>query len=278
MNALLESLHIYPVKSCHRVDVDAASVEPWGLAGDRRWVVVDAEGLQRTQREVPRMALIRPEYSGDGRLALRAPGMEDLILTPPLRADGAASMPVTVWGFTGHTAAAGPEADEWVSTFVGEPSRLAYMDDTAIRPTNPDYSRPEDRVSFADGYPLLLTTTASLDALGEWITGLGGEPVPMTRFRPNVVVAGTEPWAEEDWKRVRLGSQVFRVVKPCARCIVTTVDPELGAFTGRFPLAALRRFHRDGRKVIFGMNLVPDTVGPLRVGEEFEVLGGGSRR
>ena len=272
MNAVLESLHIYPVKSCHRVDVDAASVEPWGLAGDRRWVVVDAEGLQRTQREVPRMALIHPEYSADGRLTLRAPGMEDLVLTPPRRAGGAASMTVTVWSFTGQAAAAGPEADEWLSTFVGDASRLAYMDDTAMRPTNPEYSRAEDRVSFADGYPLLLTTTASLAALGEWIAGLGGEPVPMTRFRPNAVVAGTEPWAEESWKRVRLGSQVFRVAKPCARCVVTTVDPERGEFTGRFPLAALRRFHRDGQKVIFGMNLVPDTVGPLRVGAEFEVL------
>jgi hypothetical protein len=272
VNALLESLHIYPVKSCRRVDVDAASVEPWGLAGDRRWVVVDAEGLHRTQREVPRMALIRPSYSADGGLTLRAPGMEDLVLTPPRRAAGAGSTPVTIWSFTGRAAAAGPEADEWLSTFVGKPSRLAYMDDTAMRPADPRYARLEDRVSFADGFPLLLTATASLRALGEWIAGLGGEPVPMTRFRPNVVVAGTEPWAEEGWKRVRLGGQVFRVVKPCARCVITTVDPERGEFAGRFPLAALRRFHRDGQKVIFGMNLVPDTVGPLRVGEEFEVL------
>jgi uncharacterized protein YcbX len=272
VNALLESLHLYPVKSCHRVDVDTATVEPWGLAGDRRWVVVDAEGLQRTQREVPRMALIRPECAADGRLTLRAPGMQDLVLDPPRRADGAAATVVTVWSFTGETAAAGPEADEWFSTFLGEASRLAYMDDTAMRPTDPRYSRAGDRVTFADGYPLLLTTTASLGALGAWITELGGEPVPMTRFRPNAVVAGTEPWAEEGWKRVRLGGQEFRVAKPCGRCVMTTVDPERGEFAGRFPLAALRRFHRDGKKVVFGMNLVPDTVGPLRVGDGFEVL------
>jgi uncharacterized protein YcbX len=273
VKSLLESLHIYPVKSCHRVDLDAAVVEPWGLAGDRRWLVVDAEGRQRTQRAIPRMALIRPEYDAGGRLNLRAPGMEDLILTAPRRGHGAATIEVTVWGFTGEAAAAGPDADEWISTFLGDASRLAFMDDTSVRPTNPAHSRPEDRVSFADGYPLLLTTTASLAALGEWIVRLGGEPVPMTRFRPNVVVDGTEPWAEEGWKRVRLGERVFRVAKPCDRCVMTTVDPERGEFTGRQPLAALRKFHRTGSEVRFGMNLLPDTVGPLRVGDEFEVLG-----
>ena len=272
MTPLLESLHIYPVKSCHRVDLDTALVEPWGLAGDRRWVVVDAEGRQLTQRAVPRMALIHPAYDADGRLALRAPGMPDLLLVPPRRDRGAAALLVTVWRFTGPAAAAGPEADDWLSTFLGDAVRLAYMDDTSVRPTNPDYSRPGDRVSFADGYPLLLTSSASLAALGEWIVQLGGEPVPMTRFRPNVVVRGTEPWAEEGWKRVRVGTREFRVVKPCDRCVMTTVDPERGEFTGRQPLAALRKFHRTGPEVYFGMNLVPDTVGPVHVGDEFEVL------
>lgn len=272
MKPLLESLHIYPVKSCHRVDLDAALVEPWGLAGDRRWVVVDDEGLQRTQRASPRMALIRPEYDADGRLTLRAPGMEDLVLAPPRRDRGAASTAVTVWRFTGTAAAAGPEADDWIGAFLGEPAHLAYMDDTSVRPVDPNYARPADRVSFADGFPLLLTSNASLSALGEWIVRLGGEPVPMTRFRPNVVVADAEPWAEESWKRVRLGSQEFRVAKPCGRCVMTTVDPERGEFTGRQPLAALRKFHRTGSEVYFGMNLVPDTAGPLRVGDEFEVL------
>ena len=272
MNAVLGSLHIYPVKSCHRVDLAAATVEPWGLAGDRRWLVVDDEGLLRTQRKVPRMALIRPSQAADGRLLLRAPGMSDLELAPPSRAAGAEQTTVTVWRFTGAAARAGAAADAWLTEFLGSPSHLTYMDDTSVRPTNPAYSLPDDRVSFADGYPLLLTSTASLEALGSWIAELGGEPVPMTRFRPNAVVAGTEPWAEERWRRVRIGGQVFRVVKPCARCVMTTVDPELGVFTGQQPLRALRKFHRDGPDVVFGMNLVPDTAGPLRVGDAFEVL------
>jgi hypothetical protein len=272
MTAALSALHTYPVKSCHRVDMDTATVEPWGLAGDRRWVVVDEEGLHRTQRTVPRMALIQPAYTEDGRLLLRAPGMPDLELAPPSRGRDARPIVVTVWRFTGAVASAGPAADAWFTGFLGMPCRLAYMDDTYIRPTNPEYSLPDDRVSFADGYPLLLASTTSLAALGAWIAEMGAEPVPMTRFRPNVVVTGSEPWAEEGWKRVRIGGQEFRVVKPCDRCVMTTVDPELGEFTGQQPLRALRKFHRDGKKVLFGMNLVPDTVGALRVGDPFEVL------
>lgn len=272
MTAVLESLHIYPVKSCHRVDLDAATVQPWGLHGDRRWVVVDETGLKRTQRKVPRMALIRPAHTADGRLLLSAPGMPDLELAAPSRERGAEPIVVTVWRFTGPAAGAGAEADAWFSEFLGIPSRLAYMDDTSVRPTNPLFSLPGDRVSFADGYPLLLTSTASLDALGGWIAQMGGEPVPMTRFRPNVVVSGTRPWAEEGWKRVRIGAQVFRVAKPCARCVMTTVEPELGRFTGQQPLRALRKFHRDGADANFGVNLIPDTAGPLRVGEAFAVV------
>jgi len=272
MTPVLSSLHIYPVKSCRRVDLDETMVEPWGLAGDRRWVVIGEDTVRLTQRTVPRMALVRPEYAADGRLTLRAPGMPDLELAPPLRAQGAAAIAVTVGRFSGHAAAGGEAADEWFTEFLGCAARLAYMDDTSVRPTNPEYSREQDRVSFADGYPLLLASTASLSALGSWIAEMGGDPVPMTRFRPNVVIDGTEPWAEEDWTRVRLGEQVFRVVKPCDRCVMTTVDPERGEFDGRQPLRALRKNHRTGKLVYFGMNLVPDTVGPLRVGDDFAVL------
>jgi uncharacterized protein YcbX len=272
MTPYLKSLHIYPVKSCHRVDLDSAELEPWGLAGDRRWLITDADGQQRTQRELPQMALIRPSYPEGGGLRLTAPGVPDLVLPPVSRARGAEEATVTVWRFTGRAAHAGREADEWVSSFLGQPSRLVRMDDTSVRPTNPDYSRTDDRVSFADGYPLLLASSASLAALGDWIVEMGGEPVPMTRFRPNVVVEGTEPWAEDTWKRVRIGEQTFRVVKRCDRCVMTTVDPELGRFSGQQPLKALRKHRREDKAVFFAVNLIPDTVGALGVGAEFEVL------
>ena len=272
MKPFLKSLHIYPVKSCHRVDLDAAEVEPWGLAGDRRWMITDAEGLMRTQRVLPRLALIRPSYAADGVLRLHAPGMPDLEVAPPLRGAGAEQAKVTVWHFNGPAARAGGAADEWLSAFIGEPSMLVYMDDTSARPTDAQYSRAEDRVSFADGYPLLLASAASLEALNDWIVEMGGPPVPMTRFRPNVVIEGAEPWAEDDWQRVRIGGQVFRAVKRCARCVMTTVDPEHGVFAGQQPLKALRKHRRVDKSVFFAVNLIPDTVGPIEIGEGVEVL------
>jgi uncharacterized protein YcbX len=273
MTPYLKSLHIYPVKSCHRVNVDAAVLEPWGLAGDRRWLITDADGQMLSQRVLPRMALIRPTNAPDGGLRLTAPGMPELVLPAVTRLAGAKEAIVTVWRFTGPAASAGPEADEWVSTFVGRPARLVRMDDTNARPTNPAHSRAGDRVSFADGYPVVLASAASLARLGEWIAEMGGEPVPMTRFRPNVVVEGTEPWAEDGWRRVRIGEQRFRVAKRCDRCVITTVDPDLGRFAGQQPLKALRKHRREDKAVYFAVNLIPDTVGPLSVGAEFEVLG-----
>lgn len=272
MEARLSSIFVYPVKSCRRVEADTATVEPWGLAGDRRWLVTDPDGMLRTQRKLPRMALIRTAYGPDGRLLLSAPGQPDLAVAPPRRSEGAPSAEVAVWRFRGPAAWAGDEADAWLSRTLDVPSRLAHMDDTSVRAVNPDHGRTDDRVSFADGYPLLLATTGSLEALNASIADMGGEGVPMTRFRPNVVIEGTEPWAEDNWKRVRIGDQQFRVVKPCDRCIMTTVDPERGVLAGQQPLRALRKHRRREKLVLFGMNLIPDTVGPLTVGDRFTVL------
>lgn len=218
------------------------------------------------------MALIRTGYGPDGQLLLSAPGLPDLTVVPPRRSNGAPVAEVSVWRFRGPAAWAGAEAGEWLSQALEVPSRLAHMDDTSVRGVNPEYGRSDDRVSFADGYPLLLATTGSLDALNASIADMGGEGVPMTRFRPNVVIEGTEPWAEDGWKRVRIGGQEFRVVKPCDRCIMTTVDPERGVLAGQQPLRALRKHRRHEKKVLFGMNLIPDTVGPLTVGDRFTVL------
>ena len=255
------------------METETATVEPWGLAGDRRWVVTGAEGRMHTQRTLPRMALVSADYDAQGRLRLSAPGLPDFVVAPPRRSAGAQAAEVAVWRFRGPAAWAGAEADDWLSRVLDEPSRLAHMDDTSVRSVDPEFGRQDDRVSFADGYPLLLTTTASLAALNDSIAELGGEGVSMTRFRPNVVIEGTQPWAEDHWKQVRIGGQGFRVAKPCGRCVMTTVDPERGVLTGQQPLKALRKHRRSGKSVLFGMNLIPDTVGPLTVGDRFTVLG-----
>lgn len=272
----LAAISTYPIKSCYRLDHVAATVEPWGLADDRRWMVVDADGRFVTQRDEPRLALVRPEPATGGGLVLRTPGHDDLYVPAPA---GDELLAVTVWRSTVDAAVAGWAADEWLSTVLGRKVRLVHLDDPRRRPVNPAYGRADDRVSFADGYPLLLANAASLDALNGWLleSGSAEAPLPMTRFRPNVVVSGAPPWAEDDWvgRRVRIGAVTLRVVKACDRCVVTTTDQESGE-RGREPLRVLARHRRFERGLLFGVNLIPDVIGDavaeIAVGDPVTVL------
>jgi uncharacterized protein len=252
------SLHAYPVKSCYRVDLRTTVVEPWGLAGDRRWLVVDPDGQQLTQREAPVMTGIRPTPGPDGGLTLRAAGLADLAVAAPTAGQ---LRDVTVWNSTIPARSAGAAADAWLSAVLGRPVGLVWLDDPTRRPVHPSYGEPGDRVSFADGFPLLLTTTASLDALNGWLVDSGSTegPLPMTRFRPNVVVGGADPWAEDDWagRRVRVGPVTFRVAKPCGRCVVTTTDQETGVRGGE-PLPTLARHRTVDQQLLFGVLAIPD--------------------
>jgi uncharacterized protein len=268
----LGAIRRYPVKSCRGHALEQALVEPWGLAGDRRWLIVDDDGAQLTAREHPRLLLVTPAPRPDGGLVLSSPDLPDLSVDVPA-AD--ALVPVTVWRSALVAAPAGPDADAWFSKVVGRSARLMYLDDPTRRRPNPLFARPTDYVSFADGYPLLLTTTASLDALNEWIAeGPRGDegPLPMTRFRPSVVVDGSRPWAEDGWRRIRIGAAEFRVVKGCDRCAITMTDPDTAA-RGKEPIATLARHRRWDGETWFGMNMVPDTPGAtISVGDTVEVL------
>ena len=263
----------YPVKSCRGERLAATPVEPWGLAGDRRWMIVDAYGEVVTAREHPRLVLVTP-LPEDGGIRLTGPDGPDLTVRVP---GGEELIPVTVWQSKLLAAPAGAAADAWFSALTGEPVRLVYLDDPTRRRPNPDYSRDGDRVSFADGYPLLLTSGRSLAELNAAIAAgprAAEGPLPMRRFRPNVVVAGAAPWAEDGWRRLRIGEVTFRAVKGCDRCVLTTIDPATAA-TGKEPIATLARTRRWDGKVWFGMNLIPDGPQPgrsIRVGDAVEVL------
>ena len=284
----LASLHIYPLKGCRAIDLDTAVVEPWGLAGDRRWLAVNSEGRFISQREHASLARLIVTYGpGDGitvssqawgGMGGLAPPFEKLaplfIATPGVSGVGAKQpelLKVTVWGSTVLAAAAGPAADAWFSAFLDEPTRLVYLDDPTRRPVDKEFGAAGDVVSFADGYPLLLTSTGSLAELGSWLTDVGDAPVPMNRFRPNAVVSGFEPWAEDRWHRVRIGAVTFRVAKPCGRCVVTTTDQFTGE-RGKQPLAMLGKRRRFGSSLVFGQNVIPDSPGEIRVGDAVEVL------
>ncbi|HEU5006464.1 MAG TPA: MOSC N-terminal beta barrel domain-containing protein [Jatrophihabitantaceae bacterium] len=271
MAITLTGINRHPVKSCRGEALTSAVVEPWGLAGDRRWMIVDETGETVTAREHPRMLLIRPELV-DGGLLLRAPDLDDLFVPVP---DGA-PVEITVFGRTPFAVlAADADAHAWFSKAVGAPVRLVYQDDPRRRPTNPDYTVAGDCVSFADGYPLLLTTEESLAALNRLIaTGRHPDqgPLPMRRFRPSVVVAGAPAWDEDHWRRLRIGDATFRAVKGCDRCVITTTDPDT-AQLGKEPLASLAKHRRWDSRAWFAMNLVPDTPGAtIALGDEVEIL------
>jgi uncharacterized protein YcbX len=264
----IAQLHTYPVKGCHRLDHDEAVVEPWGLAGDRRWMMIDADGVGITQRETARLTQLAV-HSRPGGLRLTAPGRPGLELDEP--ADGP-KVGVRVFSNKPEVPARLSEAGSaWASAFLDRDVRLVWQADPTGR-TIPERALPSDRVSLADGYPLLLANTASLDAVNDWLAESGDEPVPMHRFRPNLVIEGAAAWAEDDWigKRLRVGELTFRVAKHCARCRVTTIDQETGE-SGRQPLHVLGRHRRFDGGLMFAVNLIPELAAGdtavLRVGD-----------
>ncbi|WP_128429969.1 MOSC domain-containing protein [Streptomyces cyaneus] len=272
-HAQLQSIHVHPVKAFRGTAPREAVVEPWGLAGDRRWVLIDDGGKVVTQRQQPRLALAAAELLPGGGVRLSAPGTDPLTVPVP-RAVG--TVPVEIFRDKVEAVLAEDDAAHaWCSAHLGADVRLAFMDDPGTRrPVDPEYALPGETVSFADGYPLLLTTTASLDALNSLIAqGDHAQegPLPMNRFRPNVVVSGTAAWAEDDWSRIAIGEVTFRVPKQCGRCVVTTTD-QATAERGREPLHTLGRHRRLGGKLVFGQNLVPLSRGTIRVGDPVTIL------
>ncbi|GAA2620489.1 MOSC domain-containing protein [Dactylosporangium fulvum] len=261
-------LATYPIKSCYRVEADSAEVEPWGLAGDRRWLVVDDDLKLITQREWPALGRVRPTYVSQG-LVLQAQGASSIEVPFPT------GTTTDVRHFKQWIAAtpAGGEVDRWLTEVIGRRAHLVHLDDPTRRRVDPEYSRPDDRVSFADGFPLLLTNMASLDAVNDWLAEEGDAPVEMTRFRPNVVVGGAAAWAEDGWlgRRIVIGDVSFRVPKPCSRCVLTTIDPETGE-KGRQPLRVLGQRRKFPGGIMFGVNLIPDGRGKIAIGDEVAVV------
>ncbi|MFJ6084571.1 MOSC domain-containing protein [Streptomyces sp. NPDC092369] len=273
-SARLQSIHIHPVKAFRGLAPRQADVEPWGLAGDRRWVLIDAGGKVVTQRQQPRLALAAAELVPGGGVRMSAPGMEPLTVSVP-RPVG--TVPVEIFrDKVEGVLAEDKAAHAWCSAYLDVDVRLVHMDDPAVRrPVDPEYARPGETVSFADGYPLLATTIASLDALNSLVAQgdhSAEGPLPMNRFRPNVVLSGTAAWAEDDWTRIDIGEVPFRVAKTCGRCVVTTTDQRT-ADRGREPLHTLGRHRRIGGKLVFGQNLVPLARGTIRVGDPVTIVG-----
>ena len=270
----LFSLHLYPLKSASGAAVETLDIEARGPRHDRRWLVVDADGRFVTARQVSQMVLIRAQVLENG-LRLSAPGLPDLDVASPL--PGALRLHVSIWKDMVDAPVVDAAADAWLSTFLQQTVRLVHMDAAARRAVDPAYARPDDEVSFADGYPLLVISQTALDGLNARLVDAGRAPVAMAQFRPNLVVADAAAHAEDGWKRVRIGEIEFDAVKPCTRCVFTTVDPVSGQRRADGePLNILKDYRRTPAGITFGMNLIPRlgsrSIGTLRVGDTIETL------
>jgi len=269
MTIHLTAIHIYPVKSLGGISVKQCALTVRGLAHDRRFLVVDPNGEFLTQREYSLMATVWVDVDGDS-LTLAAPDLDAVEV--PLAPAKQPSRKVRVWNSVVDAHAVSAEADRFLTAYLGTPCQLVYMPDDSVRAINPDYAQPGDMVSFADGYPFLLASEGSLAELNRRIQANGGQPVPMNRFRPNLVISGAPADAEEDWKTIRIGEAVFRLAKPCVRCQITTTDQASGEVRGPEPLATLATYRDTPSGVKFGQNLIATTLANIRVGEEVTIL------
>jgi len=257
----LSELSIYPVKSCGKISLEQAKLSSFGLEFDRRWMLVDEQGMMLTQRKHARMCLIQSQLS-NGELTVNAPGMASLIIQASDKKTKA-----TVWEDTCSAFDCGDAASHWFSTFLNTPARLVYFPDDELRQVDLDYAKPGDITAFSDGFPYLLISQASLDDLNSRLQ----TPVEMTRFRPNLVVTGSEAFAEDQWKRIRIGDIEFSLVKPCSRCTIPSINPATAEKTAE-PVKTLASYRLRENKIFFGQNIIANSNGMVEVGTPVEVL------
>jgi uncharacterized protein YcbX len=258
------ALNVYPIKSCRGLPLKAVRFDLLGPLYDRRFMLVDEAGKFLTQRELPRMALIEPRL-GPTSLQISAPGMPQLKVAMAHR--DSKRIEVAVWGYEGAAEHAGEHAADWFSSFLERSVQLVHFPEDVRRKVSQRHTELDAQVGFADAYPVLLLSEASLADLN----GRMKSPLPMDRFRPNLVVKDCDAFAEDRWKRIRIGDLTLDVVKPCSRCAITTVDQITGQ-RGTEPLTTLATYRKHENDVWFGQNCVHHGPGSVRVGDQVEVL------
>ncbi len=266
----LSEINIYPIKSLAGISLKESKIERRGLEFDRRWLLVDENNKFLTQREFPKMATVKTEILADG-LRVSNNGNQ---LKIPFSTGSTKTTRVKIWSNVCLARLYENSVNEWFSDVLETNCKLVLMPEETRRKVNYFYAvQKDDHVSFADGYPFLLIGENSLADLNSRLA----EDLPMNRFRPNFVVSDSEGFAEDGWKKIKIGDTVFHVVKPCARCVITTIDQQAGEKDGKEPLKTLASFRIPKRsvkkKILFGQNLIAEKAGGvLRVGDEIEVL------
>lgn len=260
----VSALNVYPVKSAAGIPLESARVLTRGLEHDRRWMVVDEDGMFISQREIPKLAVICVALEGE-HLVLSAPGAKRLEV--PLNLRGARRN-VQVWNDPCEGVDAGEGAARWLSSVIGSPCSLVHMPEDARRTVTPKFAQHGEEVGFADVCPFMLISEASLEELNRRMDA----PLPMNRFRPNIVVRGCEPFDEDSWDRFRIGDVSFHAVNARARCTIPTVDQQTGRVAGKEPLRTLATFRRAGGSVVFGQDVVHHGTGTLKIGDAVEIV------
>lgn len=266
-NLIISELAIYPVKSMRQIQLQKSSLQFGGLKHDRRWMVVDTNGVMIVQRKVARLCLIQPELLNpevDCSLMLSAPDMPVIKIDVP---DGKIKCKAKVWEDECNAYDGGDEIANWLSQFLDLECRLVYFPDNEIRTVDQEYAQPKDHTAFSDGFPILLTSQASLDDLNSRMD----EAIPMARFRPNVVVSGCEAFAEDEWQQLKVGDITLRIVKPCSRCVIPSIDIATAERT-KEPTMTLISYRKHDNKIFFGQNVVADGEGKIEIGMKVIVI------
>lgn len=263
----LSELNVYPVKSLGGISLKSSIVEERGLKFDRRWLLVDEKNNFLTQREFPQMARFDIALR-DEKLTFT---FENDSLTIPFEANTNETASVKIWSSRVKAGFYAGETNDWFSDKLQTKCRLVSITEESKRIVAPFYAvrKFKDTVSFADAYPYLLIGENSLADLNDRLEN----PLPMNRFRPNFVISGSEAFAEDSWKKIKIGATVFHVVKNCARCVVTTINQESGAKEGSEPLATLAKYRKKNGNVLFGRYMIAEKPGEVvKIGDQIEVL------
>ena len=261
---ILSQIYIYPVKSLAGIAVSEWQVDKNGLQYDRKWMLIDEQNQFLSQRRLTKMALIKTQIQHD-KLILSAPNQQDISLE--LNPTGGETIEVSIWHDQCVARTVGTEVDEWLSRFLQTDCRLVYFPDEEQRIVDQGFAQPTDQTAFSDGFPFLIVSENSLNALNQSLT----HPVTMQRFRPNLVVSDCSGYAEDSWRRLEINTIEFRLPKPCSRCAVPGIDPET-AISSKEPLTTLSRLRKWENKIYFGQNAIHNSTGTLAIGNLVQIL------
>ncbi|SFT99585.1 hypothetical protein SAMN04489724_3262 [Algoriphagus locisalis] len=264
-NLIIQDLYVYPIKSLAGIRLQEAKVEERGFELDRRWMLIDESGRFVSQRTFPQMALLKVEIESEWLKVYHVSSSKDFVRIP-FNEEGEEISSVTVWDDEMPARLVNTQIDAWFTRVLGINARLVKMPLSTERKVDSRYAVNAESVSFADGMPYLLIGETSLDDLNERLAS----PLPMNRFRPNIVFSGGEPFIEDSFGGIQIGAVQMKVVKPCARCVMTTVDQETGLKAAE-PLKTLATYRKVGNKILFGQNVVALSGGIIKVGDKLTV-------